>query len=69
MKKEIKDLSFIKRDLEAIIAYEKTQNTPLLSSNRIIKYFGAENICAIYGCTIVSDTIAKDILIEILKIQ
>lgn len=69
MKKDIKDLSFIKRDLEAIIAYEKTQNTPRLSSNRIMKYFGAENICAIYGCTIVSDRIACDILSELLKIQ
>lgn len=69
MKKDIKDLSFIKRDLEAVVAYEKTQNTPFLSSNRILKYFGAENICAIYGCTIVSDTIAQNILMEVLKIQ
>lgn len=69
MKKDIKDLSFIKRDLEAVIAYEKTQNTSFLSSNRIMKYFGAENICAIYGCTIVSDTIAQSILTEVLKPQ
>ena len=69
MKKDIKDLSFIKRDLEAIIAYEKTQNTPCLSSSRILKYFGAENICAIYGCTIVTDTIAMNILGEVLKIK
>lgn len=67
MKKDIKDMSFIKRDLEAIIAYEKTQNTPFLSSNRIMKYFGAENICAIYGCTIVSDAIANDIIMAVLK--
>ena len=69
MKKDNKDLAFIKRDFEAVIAYEKTQNTPFLSSNRIMKYFGAENICAIYGCTIVSDTIAQNILMEVLKIQ
>ena len=67
MKKDNKDLSLIKRDFEAIIAYEKTQNTPYLSSSRILKYFGAENICAIYGCTIVTDTIAMDILSEVLK--
>lgn len=69
MEQKIEDLSFIKRDFEAVIAYEKTQNTPFLSSNRIMKYFGAENICAMYGCTIVSDTIAQSILMEVLKTQ
>lgn len=66
MKKDIKDLSFIKRDLEAVIAYEKTLNTPLLSSTRILNYFGAESICKIYGCSIVSDRVAYSILTEVL---
>jgi hypothetical protein len=67
--KNNKDFAFIKREFEAIAAYEKTQNTPFLSSTRILKHFGAENICAIYGCTIVSDTIAHNILYEVLKAQ
>jgi hypothetical protein len=67
MKKDNKD--FVKRDLEAIVAYEKTLNTPILSASRILKYFGTKNICTIYGCTIVSDSIAYDILREVLKIQ
>ena len=53
----------------AIVAYEKTLTTPLLSASRILKYFGAGNICAIYGCTIVSDAIARTILEEVLRIK
>ena len=44
--------------LKEIVAYEKTLNTPILSSHRILNYFGAENICKIYSCTIVNDRIA-----------
>ena len=69
MKAKDKDLEFIKRDLDAIVAYEKTLVTPLASASRILKYFGAKNICAIYGCTIVSDTIARSILEEVLQIK
>ena len=69
MKANNKDLDFIKKELDTIIAYEKTLVTPFLSAGRILKYFGAENICAVYGCTVVSPTIAQDILLEVLKIQ
>lgn len=64
-----KDLAFIKREFEAVVAYEKTLNTPCLSSTRILIYFGAENICKIYGCNVTSDRIAYSILNEVLKIQ
>lgn len=69
MKANNKNLDFIKKELDTIIAYEKTLVTPYLSASRILKYFGAENICAIYGCSIVSPTIAQDILLEVLKIK
>ena len=69
MKTTNKDMEFIKRDFDAIVAYEKTLATPFLSASRILKYFGAENICAICGCTIVSDAIARTILEELLRIK
>lgn len=69
MKNNNKDLAFIKREFDAIVAYEKTLNTPILSSHRILNYFGAENICKIYSCTIVNDRIAYDILNEVLAIK
>lgn len=64
-----KDIDFIKKELDTIVAYEKTLATPYLSATRILNYFGDENICAVYGCTIVSHTIAHDILLEVLKIK
>lgn len=67
MEKNKKDISFIKRDFEAIIAYEKNLQTPFLSATRILGYFGAENICKIYGCSVFSDDIALNILMEVLK--
>lgn len=69
MKANNKDLEFIKRELDTILDYEKTLATPFLSATRILNYFGAENICAIYGCSVVTNTIAHDILLEVLKIK
>ena len=69
MKANTKDMEFIKRELDTIIAYEKTLVKPFLSASRILKYFGEESICAVYGCTVVSPTIAQDILLEVLKIN
>lgn len=69
MKNTNKDLAFVKREFDAIVAYEKTLNTPILSSHRILNYFGAENICKIYGCTIITDRVAYDILNEVLNAQ
>lgn len=67
MKNNNTDFAFIKREFDAILAYEKNLNTPLLSSTRILEYFGAENICKIYGCSIVTDRVAYTILNEVLK--
>lgn len=67
MKNTNKDLASIKREFDAIVAYEKKRNTPMLSATNILKYFGADTICEIYGCTIVTHNIAYCILTEVLR--
>lgn len=66
MKANTKDMEFIKREFEAIVAYEKTFNTPYTSANRILNYFGSENICKLYNCSIVSDKVARAILEDVM---
>ena len=61
-----KDMEFIKREVEAIIAYEKSFATPYTSASRILNYVGAENVCKLYNCSIVSDKVARAILEEIM---
>ena len=57
----------LKQEIDAIIAYEKYQNTPYLSASRILKYVGVDPICTIYGGTVKSEKIALAILEELLK--
>lgn len=62
-----KDLKFIKQEFEGIVAYEKAwRNSPnnqtqsaSIPVNKILSYFGAKNICALYGCSVVDDNIAR----------
>lgn len=65
--KNNKDLAAVKRAFDVILAYEKTLNTPIISTNRVLDYFGEANICKIYNCAIVSDKIAYSILTEVFK--
>lgn len=66
MKAENKDMAFTKQEFDAIVAYEKVLATPYTSANRILNYFGSENICKLYNCSIVSDKIARAILEDVM---
>ena len=66
MKTNTKDMEFIKREFDAIVAYEKTFNTPYTSASRILNYVGAENVCKIYNCSVVSDKVARAILEDVM---
>ena len=66
MKANTKDLEFIKREFDAIVAYEKALNTPFTSASRIINYFGTENVCKIFNCSIVSDRVARVIIEDVM---
>ena len=66
MKTTNKDMEYIKREFDAIVAYEKVLATPYTSTTRILNYFGSENICKLHNCSIVSDKIARAILEDVM---
>ena len=72
MKKEsTQNLEFIKKEWNTIIAYEKhnyqNRKDGQIPVNQLLEYFGSENICRIFGCSIVSPSIATAIIKESFK--
>lgn len=72
MKKEsTQNLEFIKREWDTILAYERhnyqKRKDGQIPVNQLLEYFGSENICRIFGCSIVSTTIAKELIKESFK--
>lgn len=56
---------------DEIISYEKSWikthaqcNIPI---QKLIEYFGTQRICEMYGCTVVTETIARELIIEAFK--
>ena len=56
---------------DEIIAYEKswlkahTQCT--IPTQKLIEYFGTQCICELHGCTVATDTIARELIFEAFK--
>ena len=70
MEKTKQDMAFVKQTLDSIVDYEKSWMkssynnilTPVMPVNKILDYFGVENICKLYGCTIVDEEIARRLI-------
>lgn len=64
------DMALIKQTFDAIVDFEKSWMksshnnvpTPVMPVNKILDYFGVENICKLYGCTIVDEEIARRLI-------
>lgn len=72
MKKELtQNLEFIKKEWDTILAYERynyqERKDGQIPVTQLINYFGYENICRIFGCSIASTPIAKELIKESFK--
>lgn len=70
---ETVDMTMAKHIFDTIIDYEKSwksaktnhsQNTTTVPVNKILDYFGVENICKLFGCTIFDEDIARRLIIK-----
>lgn len=72
MKKElIQNLEVIKKEWDTILHYERynyqQRKDGQIPVNQLLEYFGSESICRIFGCSIVSTPIAKELIKESFK--
>lgn len=62
------DIEVIRKEWEAVIAYEKswikTHNCASIPFQKIIEYFGIQPICKLYGCTVATEMIARELIME-----
>ena len=62
------DIEAIRKEWDAIIAYEKswvkTHNCSNIPFQKIIEYFGVQNISSLYGCTVATEMIARELIID-----
>lgn len=69
--KPTQDLKFIKKEWDTILAYERCnfqqRKDDQIPVSQLLSYFGYETICQLFGCTIVSSTIAKELIKESFK--
>lgn len=65
------NLEFIEKEWDTILAYERynfqERKDGQIPTNQLINYFGYETICQLFGCTIVSSSIAKELIKESFK--
>lgn len=63
-----KDMEFIQKVWENVLDYEKSWLKSHSNSQvpvvKILDYFGTENICKLYGCSVVTETIARELIYE-----
>lgn len=65
------DLELAKCKWTNVIAYEKswlkTHANAIIPMQKILEYFGVQTICELYGCTVATELIAKELIIEAFK--
>lgn len=65
------EMEFTKKVWDSIIDYEKSWMKSYTNSQiptvKILDYFGAERICKLFGCSIVRETIARELIYEAFK--
>lgn len=68
MKENLED---IRKVWDNIIDYEKNWMTTHSGANvptcKIIEYFGVSTICELFGCSVSSETIARELVLEAFK--
>jgi hypothetical protein len=66
-----KDMEFIQKVWEDVLDYEKSwlksHSNSLVPVTKILDYFGVENICKLYGCSVATETIARELIYEAFK--
>lgn len=66
-----KDIEFIQKVWENVLDYEKSwlksHENSVVPVVKLIDYFGIENICKLYGCSVVTEMIAKELIYEAFK--
>lgn len=72
MKKEpTANLEVIKKEWDTILAYERynfqERKDGQIPVNQLLEYFGSENICRVFGCSIASTPIATTLIKESFK--
>ena len=71
MKDAKHELEITRKIWEDIIAYEKhwikTHAQCTVPTQKLIEYFGIQRICELYGCTVVNETIARELILEAFK--
>lgn len=69
--KTTQDLKFIREEWDTILAYERynyqKRKDGQIPVSQLLEYFGSENICRIFGCSIVSPSIATALIKESFK--
>ena len=69
--KPTQNSEIIKKEWDTILAYErynfKERKDGQIPVNQLINYFGYETICQLFGCSIVSLAIAKELIKESFK--
>lgn len=66
-----KDMEFIQKVWEDVLDYEKSwlksHENAGIPVVKLIEYFGIENICKLYGCTVCTETIARELIFAAFK--
>lgn len=69
--KPTQDLEVIKKEWDTILHYERynyqQRKDGQIPVNQLLDYFGSENICRIFGCSIATTPIAKELIKESFK--
>lgn len=69
--KSTQNFEFIKKEWDTILAYERynfqERKDGYIPVDKILNYFGDNVICELFGCTIVTTTIAKELIKESFK--
>ena len=71
MKEKPTQLELIRKEWDAILAYERSnfqeRKDGYIPVDQVLNYFGDKVICELFGCTIVSLPIAKELIKESFK--
>lgn len=65
------NIEAIRKVWDEIVAYEKAwikvHTNANIPTQKIIEYFGVQCICEMYGCTVATETIARELIFEAFK--
>lgn len=66
VKKEIAQLEQYRQIWETVVDYErawlKAHNNCNVPVQKLLEYFGVQTICKLYGCTVYTENIARELI-------